>query len=56
MSSQLEFLINKFNIINDSINALVYRSNYVQKGIILDTLNLKQFNNFKICEYFKKYL
>lgn len=59
MTSQLEFLINKFNIKNDSINALGIASPgpiNIQKGIILDTLNLKHFNNFKICEYFKKKL
>ena len=40
MTSQLEFLINKFNIKNDSINALGIASPgpiNIQKGIILDT-------------------
>ena len=59
MINQINFLLNKFQIKNNNVSALGIASPGpldANKGIILNTLNLKQFNNYKICQYFKQKL
>ena len=59
MIVQVFFLLNKFQIESNNISALAIAAPGPldsNKGMILNTLNLKEFNNFKICKYFKEKL
>ena len=59
MINQVKVLLEKFKIKSNNVAALGIASPGPldsSRGIILNTMNLKEFNNFKICEYFKQKL